>query len=60
LSHGLEVLRRTAAGEHVKEMARELDISPKTIYEYLAEALARLHVSTTAEAVAIIVRAGLA
>ena len=47
----LEVLRRLAAGQSNKEIARELEVSPNTVKTHLANLYAKLEVSRRTEAI---------
>ena len=47
----LHVLRRTASGKTVKQIAAELSLSPKTISTYRSRILTKLGLESQAEAV---------
>lgn len=55
----LEVLRRVAAGRTDKQIARELDLSPRTVEMHVAGAMKTLTCATRAEAVHRATQAGL-
>lgn len=47
----LEVLRRLAAGQSNKEIARDLDVSPNTVKTHVANLFQKLEVSRRTEAI---------
>lgn len=53
-----EVVERVASGRHNKEIARELELSPRTVEAHRAQAMRKLGVHTTAELVALVLRRG--
>jgi DNA-binding NarL/FixJ family response regulator len=55
----LEVLRRLAIGATPVEIARELGIRPKTVASHLQRALAKMHVHSRVQAVALAHASGL-
>lgn len=48
-----DVVRLVAAGRHNKEIARELDLSPRTVEAHRAQAMKKLGVHTAAELAAL-------
>ena len=58
LPRELEVLRVAAAGHTNKEIARDLDISPRTVQVHLANIFAKLGVGSRTEAVLFGIKRG--
>jgi DNA-binding NarL/FixJ family response regulator len=56
----LEVLRRLAAGQTVKEIAYDLGLSSKTVHTFRARVLKKLDLRTTADLVRYAIQNGLA
>lgn len=56
----LEVLRRLAAGQTVKEIAYDLGLSSKTVHTFRARVLKKLNLRTTADLVRYAIQNGLA
>jgi DNA-binding NarL/FixJ family response regulator len=54
-----EVLRRIAAGQHTRQMAREMDIAVSTLRTYVKNVFAKLGVHSRLEAAAVATRANL-
>jgi DNA-binding NarL/FixJ family response regulator len=56
----IEVLRRLAAGQTVKEIAFDLGLSSKTVHTFRARVLKKLNLRTTADLVRYAIQNGLA
>jgi two-component system, NarL family, invasion response regulator UvrY len=56
----MEVLRRLAAGQTVKEIAYDLGLSSKTVHTFRARVLKKLNLRTTADLVRYAIQNGLA
>ncbi|MGI8748490.1 MAG: response regulator transcription factor, partial [Deinococcus sp.] len=54
----LEVLRVAASGSTHKEIARDLDISPRTVQVHLANIFSKLKAGSRTEAVLVGIRRG--
>ena len=54
-----ECLRLASMGYSSSKIAKSLEISPRTVDDYIAAGCARLGVKTRVEAVALAIRAGL-